>query len=252
MIASERMHYIMNSLYKKGIINLKEIAKEVDVAEITVRRDFEKLEAQGKLKRVLGGATLASDNEDPMMDAELTMKQRTAIHSTEKMAVAKKAIEYVKEEECIFLDAGTSMLPLAELLLKRNVKVVTYNSLILKEADNPRAEVFVIGGKLLPYYSMCVGPFAQDLLSRFHFDVAFIGCAGVDLSNATAYTTEAESLMMKQIALKNSDRRYLLLDSSKLEKKGLFKITDLAGFDAILCNSANQEMAIPANFIYTD
>ena len=58
MIASERKLYIMNCLNEKGIINLKEIARELAISEITVRRDFEKLEKEGKLKRVQGGAAL--------------------------------------------------------------------------------------------------------------------------------------------------------------------------------------------------
>ena len=45
MIALERKRYILNALKEKGIINLREIAKELNMAEITIRRDFEKLEA---------------------------------------------------------------------------------------------------------------------------------------------------------------------------------------------------------------
>ena len=75
MIASERKLYIMNRLNEKGIINLKEIARELAISEITVRRDFEKLEKEGKLKRVQGGAAL----EEVLEDAELTMKERISI-----------------------------------------------------------------------------------------------------------------------------------------------------------------------------
>ena len=57
MIASERRRYILNALNLRGVISLKDTARELGVAEITVRRDFEKLESEGKLKRVQGGAT---------------------------------------------------------------------------------------------------------------------------------------------------------------------------------------------------
>lgn len=49
--------YIISQLNKKGIINLKDVAKELGISEATVRRDFEKLENEGKLKRVTGGAS---------------------------------------------------------------------------------------------------------------------------------------------------------------------------------------------------
>ena len=66
MLASERTRYIMSQLNKKGIINLKDVAHDLEISEATVRRDFEKLENEGRLKRVTGGAALSdgigSDN----------------------------------------------------------------------------------------------------------------------------------------------------------------------------------------------
>jgi DeoR/GlpR family transcriptional regulator of sugar metabolism len=252
MIASERMQYIMNSLNKKGIINIKAIAKEINVSEITVRRDFEKLEMKGKLKRVQGGATLTTDFEDVLVDAELTMRERISLHMEEKSIVAKRAAKCVKDGDCVFIDAGTSMVPLAEFLFNKNVKIVTYNDLVIREIKKPVATIFIIGGQFLPYYSMSVGPMAQNLLMQFHFDVAFLGCAGVNLEQAVAYTTETESLMMKHIALQNANKRYLLIDSSKLEKKGFFKITETSAFDAVFCNQCNTVTPVPDNFIYPD
>ena len=75
MIALERKRYILNALKEKGIINLREIAKELNMAEITIRRDFEKLEAEGKLKRVQGGATIGEDSQNDV-SAELTMNRK--------------------------------------------------------------------------------------------------------------------------------------------------------------------------------
>ena len=46
-----------------GIVNLKKVATVLNISEITVRRDFEKMEAAGKLKRVQGGAIL---EEEPL------------------------------------------------------------------------------------------------------------------------------------------------------------------------------------------
>ena len=58
VLASERTRYIISQLNEKGIINLKDVAKELGISEATVRRDFEKLENEGRLKRVTGGAKL--------------------------------------------------------------------------------------------------------------------------------------------------------------------------------------------------
>lgn len=76
MLASERTRYIISQLNKKGIINLKDVAKELGISEATVRRDFEKLENEGKLKRVTGGAKLNDSVEESSNDAELTMRAK--------------------------------------------------------------------------------------------------------------------------------------------------------------------------------
>lgn len=252
MIASERKRYIMQQLNEKGIINLKEIAKELEISEVTARRDFEKLEKEGKLKRVLGGATL-DENQEPSADgAELTMKEKKMLHKKEKQRIAEFAAKYVKDDDSVFLDAGTSMVPLMRILEKRKIKIVTYNELLINSTSNPVAEIFVIGGQHRPYYSMNVGPVAQDVLKQFYFNKAFFGCSGVDLSQRMVYTTEMESLLMKRIALENSDASYLLVDHSKIGRRNYLKLSEISAFTQVICDSAEGESVgeVPENMIF--
>ena len=236
MIASERKMYIMKCLNEKSIINLKEIAKELNIAEITVRRDFEKLEQEGKLKRVLGGAAL----EGVLDDAELTMNEKTTLNTDEKIKVAQFAAQFVKDGDCVFIDAGTTMTPLGKILAKKKIQIVTYNNLIIRNISNPVADIFLIGGKYLYYYAMNAGPVAQENLKQFNFDISFLGCNGLDLEKKLVFTTEMESLLMKKIALENSDKKYLLLDSSKFRKRGFLKFTEMGSFTAIICNNDGE------------
>lgn len=253
MIASERRMYIMKVLNEKGIANLKDISNELDISEATVRRDFEKLEKDGKLKRVLGGATL-TDIEDLVISsdsAELTMKEKMTsnVNMDKKDQVAKYASQYIKDGDCVFIDGGTTLVPLINYLACKKIKIVTYNHLIINKIKNPIAEIFIVGGVYLPYYSMSVGPIAQDVLKNFHFDHAFIGCAGIDLNENIAYTTEIESLAMKNIAMENAKHSYLLMDSTKFEARGFYKFKTLNSFDYVICNNFSNVDNIPENFI---
>lgn len=243
MIASERRRFILESLNSKGVISLKDTARDLGVAEITVRRDFEKLEAEGKLKRVQGGATALDD----LQGAELTMSQKLPIHMHEKEIVAAYAAELVQDGDCVFIDGGTTMLPFAAALMRKNVRIITYNTMILKKATKPNARIFLIGGEYLPHYNMNVGPIAQDMLKQFYFDSAFFGCAGVDLGQQMAYTTETESLVMKRIAMENAKRNYLLVDSTKFSTKGFLKLCETSQFDSIICNACSPEEPLPEN-----
>ncbi len=241
MIASERSRYILQSLNAKGIINLKEIAKNLEISEVTVRRDFEKLESEGKLKRVVGGATIETSSEEKIDAAELTMNQKIGLHIEAKTKICKFASELVSDGDCIFLDGGTSMVPLAEILSRKNIKIVTYNSLVLQHFANARAEIFLVGGRFLPHYDMVVGSVAQENLKQFNFDAAFMGCSGLDLQQGWAYTTEMESLLMKRIGLENASRSYLLADDSKLQQKGFLKFSETSAFTKIISNQVGVE-----------
>lgn len=251
MIASERKIYIMTQLNAKGVINLKEIAKQLNTSEATVRRDFEKLEREGKLKRVLGGATLTDETHYLQDSAELTMKQKITSHINmdKKDEVSRYASQYVRDGDCIFIDGGTTLVPLISYLANKKIKIVTYSHLILDKVKNPTAEIFIVGGIYLPYYSMSVGAIAQEVLKQFHFDHSFIGCSGVNLEEQIAYTTEMESLMMKKIAMENSTNSYLLIDSTKVEIKGFCKFKNLNSFNAVICNNFSNEFTLPDNFI---
>lgn len=241
MIATERKRYIIQQLNEKGIINLKEIAKELKISEITARRDFEKLEAEGKLKRVLGGATLDTDQEMAPDGAELTMKEKKMLHKKEKERIAEFAAQFVQDDDSVFLDAGTSTVPLMRILEKRKIKIVTYNELLISSIHNPVAEIFVVGGQHRPYYSMNVGPVAQDVLKQFYFNKAFLGCSGVDFSQGMVYTTEMESLLMKRIALENAYESYLLVDHSKIGRRNYLKLAETSAFTSIICDKRGDE-----------
>ena len=252
MIAIERKRYILKCLNEKGIINLKEIAKELEISEITARRDFEKLENEGKLKRVLGGATLNDDQDKGIDGAELTMKEKKMLHKREKELVAEYAAQFVKDDDSVFLDAGTSMVPLMRILEKRKIKIVTYNELLIPGLNNPVADIFVVGGQHRSYYNINVGPVAQDVLKQFYFNKAFIGCSGLDLSQQMVYTTEMESLLMKKIALENADETYLLVDHSKIGRKNYLKLAETTAFTSIISDSPGDDdlYEYPKNVIF--
>ncbi len=235
MLATERRMFIMRMLNEKSIISLKEISAELDASEVTVRRDLEKLESAGKLKRIPGGAAL----ENYLDSVEMTMQVKTAINSDAKRLVAKRACELVRPGECIFLDGGTSVASMMEFLGGMNVTIVTYNQLVLRKLVNPVARIHIIGGQYMPHYEMNVGPEAQEQLRRYHFDAAFFGCTGVVLEQNMSFVTNIDSLIMKKLAMESSDRNYLLLDGSKFQKTSFVKFTALDEFDLVLCNEAS-------------
>ena len=253
MIASARRLYIIKRLNELGIIDYKSIARELDVSEATVRRDFIKLENQGSLRRVQGGAIRSEEDLENNYQVELSMQSKHTVNTEAKQMVARAAAEVVQPGECVFLDMGTSIGPLAPILLAMPIRIVTCNTMVLRQMKpNARAEVFVIGGQYMPADHMIVGSIAECTLRKFGLHHAFIGCMGLDIHNNTVYATDMDVNAIKQVAIQNATDAYLLADRSKLSKVGLFRIAGLDAFTTVYLDGPSPEEDFPSNVVFVE
>ncbi|MBO7710396.1 MAG: DeoR/GlpR transcriptional regulator [Lachnospiraceae bacterium] len=253
MIQGQRFQKIEEMVNERGIVNTREMAEILGVTETTIRRDYEELEKLGKIVRVHGGARSLKKRHIVTMGDELEIEKRTA-HAREKDAVCKKAASFVEDGACVFLDGGSSIVPMVKYLKNRRVKIVTNSLLAANAFHSGEAEVFVIGGSYIPKYGMSIGPLSIEALSKFNFDYAFISCIGVDLDRKLIYTAEIETMAIKDAVMKLSSTNILLLDSSKLYLKAFCSLVPLTSFDIAICNndiSINPE-DLPGNFILVD
>lgn len=251
MLASERFTKIIEMTNEKGFIATKELAANLNVTETTIRRDCEELEKDGFLIRVHGGAKSIKQNLILSNNDEIMMSERTNIHYQEKDIVAKKAASFVHDGDCVFLDGGTSIVPMIKYLRGKKIKIVTHSTLIVNEFSDCEAELFVIGGKYIPKYNMSVGPVTLSDLDKFNFDFTFLSCAGIDLTKNLVYTAEMDTMAVKQKAMSSSVKNYLLIDYSKANVKGFCSFINSNDFDAVICNKDKDinEEELPNNFI---
>ena len=253
MLASQRFEKIVEMVNERGIVNTKELSQILNVTETTIRRDTEELEKQGKIIRVHGGAKSINQKSIISNRDEKDMKERTENYD-KKDKVCQKAASFVKNGDCIFLDGGTTIAPIVKYLKGKNVKIVTNSILVTKAFDDSESELFIIGGKYIEKYDMSVGPVALNALSNFNFDFAFLGCAGMDLERQLVYTTEMETMLIKEKAMKLAEKKYLLIDDSKLSIKAFYTFVNSSNFDAVICNDLEnfKEKELPDNFILVE
>ena len=147
---------------------------------------------------------------------------------------------------------------IATLIIKylkdKKIKIVTHSHLLIEQFSDMEAELFVIGGKYIPKYSMSVGPITLSDLECFNFDVSFYSCAGIDINRKLVYTAEIDTMAVKQKAMSLSVKNYLLIDSSKVSVKGFCSFIKSDDFDAVICNNDPMfnEEELPHNYILLD
>lgn len=255
MITDERYAKIVEITNAKGFISTKALAQKLNVTETTIRRDCEELSKKKMIIRVHGGAKSILHKNILSDRNERTMKDHAFCNTKEKDIVAKKAASMVKNGSCIFLDGGTSILAMLKYLEGKKIKIVTHSKLIVSNFCDYNAELFCIGGKLIPEFAMCTGPLTLSGLERFNFDYAFIGCAGIDIKRKLVYTAEMDTMAVKQKAMSLAKKSYLLVDSSKFGVKGFCSFISTDDFDVIFSDNNNINIDandIPKNFVLID
>jgi DeoR/GlpR family transcriptional regulator of sugar metabolism len=95
MLAVQRRAAIIDLLRRREAVTVEDLAPRLRVSLSTVRRDLHQLELDGLVRRVHGGAVLASGPAGP--DApELPPADREVQRREDKQAIAKAAVELVK------------------------------------------------------------------------------------------------------------------------------------------------------------
>lgn len=99
MLKRERLSRIQEMIAVKGIVTASEIMNALGVSDMTVRRDLDELEKNGKLIRIHGGAQALDYN----IDYELSHLQKATVKVEEKLAIAKAAVEQISDLSLIHI-----------------------------------------------------------------------------------------------------------------------------------------------------
>lgn len=242
MGTDERRRRIRGLLADRGEVAIVPLADELDVSEMTIRRDLESLEGAGVARRVRGGAvTTVSRGYEPPFDA------RVAVDRSAKAAIAAAAARELGDGETAILDVGTTTLELARRLHgRRGVTVVTPSTLAALElANEPNMRVVLTGGIVRAGELSLIGDFAERVLAELNCDVFFMGVGGIDAERGfTEYNLD--DARVKRAALRAARRCVVLADATKLERVCLATIAPLAEADVLVTDAAPAHPAVAA------
>jgi DeoR family L-fucose operon activator len=210
MLVAERLRRIEHLVNTRGSIRVTELSQLCEVTEETIRKDLDRLESESRLLRNHGGAVSVKTDQQ-----EIPYFERESENQAEKQAIAHEAVKHIREEDCIALDASTTAWYMAKFLPNSRITVLT-NSIKVAVELHKKTNIKVIstGGILSPNSLSFVGPLAENALSQFHVNKAFVSCKGVHLERGISESNELQALVKhKMISL--ADEVFLLSDYSK-------------------------------------
>lgn len=228
MFAEERHAEIESILLTEGKVKVKELSSLFSVTEDCIRKDLKVLENKGKLRRTYGGAILSKSYP---LDREVV--DRKMYHMEQKERIARKAMEFIEENETIFLDISTTNILLARLLAKSKKKILVVSNMIdilQILVKNPLITVIGTGGTMHSKVNGFMGALTIETLNSYSFDKAFIGTCGIDIRDSTFTTFGAEDGLTKKAIINNSRHKFIMIENEKFYFNESYKY---ANFDDI-------------------
>lgn len=232
MLVAERYQKIVDLVNQRGSIRVTELSQLCNVTEETIRRDLDRLESEGKLRRSHGGAVRIG--EDPQ---ELPFAEREITNAEEKRKIAREAVKYIRPGDRILLDASSTAWYTASILPDIQLIVVTNSIKVAMElAGKERIEVISVGGRLHSKSLSYVGPLAERSLESYHVDKAFVSCKAVHFERGMSDSFEPHAALkakMMQIAA----QVVLLVDSSKFGMQAFAQLGSLERVHTVITDS---------------
>jgi DeoR/GlpR family transcriptional regulator of sugar metabolism len=214
VFASERQQLIARIVEEQGRALVGDLATRFDVSAVTIRKDLDVLEAEGRAVRVHGGA-LAPNRGRP----ERAFEARERLQRQEKEQIGETAAGMVVDGESIALDASTTAFAMARHLKARNrwvhLTVITNGLRIATElAGHPGITVAMPGGFVRWEALSVAGPLGGGLLERINIQKAFMGAAGYTPETGLSDAAEEEA-QIKRLIVSAATEVVALIDHTK-------------------------------------
>jgi DeoR/GlpR family transcriptional regulator of sugar metabolism len=235
MLARQRQTLILSRVREDGGVRVTDLARDLGVSDMTVRRDLEHLHNRGLIEKVHGGATALAGSAlfEPGFAAKSTLQE------AEKEAIADAAVTLVMPGTAIGISAGTTTYALARRLVDTPGLTVVTNSVpvadVLHRAGRSDQTIILTGGVRTPSDAL-VGPFAVAALRTMHLDLVFMGVHGMD--ERSGFTTPNVLEADTDRALVASGRRLVVVaDASKWGVIGISSIARLDEADMLVTDA---------------
>ena len=210
---AERHKYILDHLNKYGFVRITDVANELGVTKVTIRKDVKILEAKGLLYKVHGSARSANPH---VADTDVHVKGN--VNREEKERIARKAVELLNDNDSIIMASGSTIYAFAEAIkreFRSHLNVVTTflkTSVLLNDVEE--INVVQLGG--------CVHKKSLSAIT----------------------TSTIEEAKLTQVMMRSASKIIILADSSKFGQRGFGRICSLEEIDVIVTDSRISEQAV--------
>ncbi|EHB64973.1 MULTISPECIES: DeoR/GlpR family DNA-binding transcription regulator [Paenibacillus] len=230
-----RYEKIMEYLLTYKEVTVADLSRQLEVSGKTIREDLTKLEEQGLIVRVHGGAVLAQSDQFGILPS----REPLAKHADEKSEIADKALAHIQAGDIIALDGGSTTLEIARKLGDKDLTVITNDVYIISElASKSSVRLVVPGGYRVR--NMLAGPEGVAYVKQLNIQKAFISATGVHIDHGLSIYT-GDLIAFKRALIDTSLEVYAVVDHHKFGQTALRTFSTLHELSGIITDQGLPE-----------
>lgn len=240
MFGIERLQKIRELVIKNKSIEVVKLSVELNVSEVTIRRDLDKLEKEGLIVKTYGGAILVED----MINPSYSTSKSVQVYKEEPvdrvvLDVAMTASMLIADGDTIFIDGSSIGKAMIQMLKDIEDLVIVTNNIevafkLFKEAKH---KVVMVGGELDEVSGNVT---EYDQLDELLIEKVFISVDGIDLD--LGYTMNDKDSLRLYKKLKAVSRDIIVMtESTVFNKRSLIKMAPLNGIKSIVTDKRVPE-----------
>ncbi len=239
MHETERHRVILASVAARPVASVADLCEVTGASEATIRRDIAALDAEGRLRRVRGGAeAINPPAQGGLLGRPFSVSE--TINIAQKRAIARLAADMCVDGEPVIINAGTTTYQMVHYLTAKRLNIFT-NSFAIAEflMHNSRNAVTIPGGTIYREQNVILSPFGGVVARHFSARRMFIGCQGLGpqgLMETDPLLVQSELALVGQ-----ADELVVLADSSKFAERSSLILCGLDRVSTLITDSGIRD-----------
>ncbi|BCW42674.1 DeoR family transcriptional regulator (plasmid) [Arthrobacter sp. StoSoilB3] len=214
-------------------MTVTELADDLDISEVTIRRDLGELAEAGVLRRVRGGAVSVLMRGDGLPFA---MRELDSADAKSRMGLA--VAQAIRDGEAVAIDSGTTGEAVARSLVDRRLTVAPFSVQALMALSASAAVNLVLpGGAVRSTEGSIIGPLAEATLQNLRFDTAVLTCCGVSIQDGVM-AHDIQDASVKRAMLRASRRVILVAEGAKFARSAMAVVCPLSAIDMLITDES--------------
>lgn len=251
MLAIERYQAILNHMRTSEVARVKELADELNVSEVTIRKDLTFLEGEKLITKVHGGAVLTKQEDMTKQSPALPADDKSLAAGIESRLAQYLYTHHIENGDTIFLASGQTCSAVANYVrAEDNISIITNNVDAIPILKGKCKTLILIGGEVCYHedHIFTTTNNINDYITRYNISKAITSSSSIDMEAGISVSTEA-SLHVFSAVIQAAKEWFLIVKDDKFDHVSPYKVSDIIGPDYIFTDNASSKYATLENLV---